>query len=36
MKFRKENRKFYVNGIEYDTHEKAWEEIKKKAKGTKK
>jgi hypothetical protein len=28
MKFKKENRKFYVNGVEFPTFEKAWAEIK--------
>jgi hypothetical protein len=33
MKFRKENHKFYVNGIECETHQKAWETIKEILKG---
>ena len=28
MKFKKENRKFYVDGVEFETHKKAWEFIK--------
>lgn len=33
MNFKKENCKFYVNGIEYETHQKAWETIKEILKG---
>lgn len=29
MKFKKENRKFYVNGVELDTFEKAWAQLMK-------
>lgn len=29
MKFKKENRKFYVNGVEFPTFEKAWEQLLK-------
>ena len=33
MKFKKENRKFYVDGEVFDTHTKAWEYIKKERSG---
>lgn len=33
MKFKKVNGKFYVNGEEFPTFEKAWAEIKKALKG---